>query len=406
MLIQMFGRDWMRTKYQIHRAKLLHQHALTILHQSQTKIDEDRRQRKEYQEYQQDREEYNVLVTNLGYALVESFMKQHRHWIGTNFTTEEFIPHFRTVPIPDTYQLYIPRLLALCNKYPTGLHYTPRSDNTPQYVRKCPLGECRGFLTEDWVCSGCYRYVCRRCHDEIKPSNDNHHCDPLRVATIDIISRESKSCPSCGMLISKNGGCDQMFCISCHTGFDWKTQRIIEGPVDNEYYYNWVVEGGRHTNEVCDHITVPFAWRERLQELTSEKEYEVVIKWMKVMDSPGAGNIGARIRHPPEIDFITLGERYLLGEYDEKTWKQRLQQAEKEVEKQRCFRELDFTFLQVTHDLVQVMMTNMLFISDLLTQLNDFTYYCIDEANILRKKYESREKLLFETVLNLYFPPP
>ena len=48
----------------------------------------------------------------------------------------------------------------------------------------------------------------------------------------------------CGTLIHKLEGCNQMFCTmkDCHTPFNWKTGLIINGPIHNPHYFDFMAQ--------------------------------------------------------------------------------------------------------------------------------------------------------------------
>ena len=101
------------------------------------------------------------------------------------------------------------------------------------FTRQCPNETCKGFLNVDWYCGLCDQYFCKDCNE---PVTDDHECDPGVVETMKLLNRDSKSCPKCGMVIQKLNGCSQMWCISCHTAFDWRTGEISSGRVHNPHY--------------------------------------------------------------------------------------------------------------------------------------------------------------------------
>ena len=63
-------------------------------------------------------------------------------------------------------------------------------------------------------------------------------CDEDKKETVKLLRQDTKPCPKCGQLIYKiQGGCDQMYCVKCHTAFSWKTGRRVNGVIHNPHYY-------------------------------------------------------------------------------------------------------------------------------------------------------------------------
>jgi hypothetical protein len=115
------------------------------------------------------------------------------------------------------------------------------------FVKPCPAPSCKGFLSTAWKCGLCETWTCPDCHDwrgESKEKGD-HTCDSGKVATARLLAREARACPKCGVSICKIEGCDQMFCTSCNTGFNWRTGKVAEGPVHNPHYFEWLRRTGR-----------------------------------------------------------------------------------------------------------------------------------------------------------------
>lgn len=122
-------------------------------------------------------------------------------------------------------------------------------DNTVEkkkFVRKCTVTGCNGFLSTAWKCEMCENWSCSKCF-EVKGLDNNaeHVCTPDNLATAELIRRDTKPCPKCGEMISKIDGCDQMWCITCHTPFSWTTGREVTGGViHNPHYYQWLRNNG------------------------------------------------------------------------------------------------------------------------------------------------------------------
>ena len=134
-----------------------------------------------------------------------------------------------------------------------------RQDKTPaaaksQFVRKCADPECHGFLSSRWKCGLCDKWTCSDCHElKVKDheENDDHKCDPNNVATAQLLSKDTKGCPKCQTPITHGGGCDQMWCVQCHVAFSWKTGQI-ETKIHNPHYYDWRRKNGGLAREPGD----------------------------------------------------------------------------------------------------------------------------------------------------------
>jgi len=113
-----------------------------------------------------------------------------------------------------------------------------------EFIRACPDGECRGFLSTQWKCGICEKWTCPDCHEVKGLTRDiQHECDPDTLATAQLLSSDTKPCPNCRTGIFKIEGCPQMWCTSCNTGFNWNTGRI-ETNIHNPHYFEWLRRNG------------------------------------------------------------------------------------------------------------------------------------------------------------------
>jgi len=113
--------------------------------------------------------------------------------------------------------------------------------------QKCPSGDCRGFLLDDFTCGVCEVTFCDKCHEP----NDEHECDPNTVKTIKLLKKDTRPCPSCSTPIHKIEGCAQMWCTQCHTAFDWKTGTLVTGRIHNPHYFEFKSRGREHGDIPC-----------------------------------------------------------------------------------------------------------------------------------------------------------
>lgn len=111
------------------------------------------------------------------------------------------------------------------------------------FVKKCPIEDCPGYLSSQWKCGTCNIWACPECHVAKGENRDSEHtCHPDTLATARLLAQDTKACPKCHIDIYKIDGCNQMWCVKCHTAFDWRTLRIEEGNVHNPHYFQYLRE--------------------------------------------------------------------------------------------------------------------------------------------------------------------
>jgi hypothetical protein len=54
------------------------------------------------------------------------------------------------------------------------------------------------------------------------------------------LKKDSKPCPKCASITFKIEGCSQMYCVECHTPWDWNSGRIVNGPIHNPHYFEFL----------------------------------------------------------------------------------------------------------------------------------------------------------------------
>lgn len=128
-----------------------------------------------------------------------------------------------------------------------------------QFTQKCRNGDCTGFLSTQWKCGLCGTETCAHCHEIKKINNaaadddadadtddenrmatvEEHVCNPDTVASVQLMKRDTRSCPSCHVNIFRIEGCRQMWCTNCNTAFDWNTGLEEKGVIHNPHYFEW-----------------------------------------------------------------------------------------------------------------------------------------------------------------------
>lgn len=175
-----------------------------------------------YEEYNQHRREEN---------------RRHRkkmEEIESNYTAKvsELSNQKKNEPLIKTYN----EIVAERQAHWEILHGQKKNSKT-EYTRPCMVEGCKGLLKKNWVCNLCDTLTCKNCFDSVASDKiDNHVCDPKKVATAELLKKDTKNCPKCGTGIHRIEGCPQMFCTSCYTAFDWRTLKIITKNFHNPHY--------------------------------------------------------------------------------------------------------------------------------------------------------------------------
>ena len=210
-----------------------------------------------------------------------------------------------------------------------------------QFTQKCPVDDCRGFLSSQWKCGTCQTYICNECLvPKGKERDAAHTCNEDTKATAALIRKETKPCPKCGMGICKVDGCDQMWCVSCQTPFSWTTGRLVFGVVHNPHYYQWLREqnGGEAPRVAGDvpcgglvnFYTIERGFTNKIYASARKKEVEAIHRLTaELLDQ----HLRQFARFDEVPDNGDLGIDYTLKLINEEEWKKKLWQRETKREK-------------------------------------------------------------------------
>ena len=199
-------------------------------------------------------------------------------------------------------------------------------DNEPRrFVRQCPIEECKGFLNEEWYCGLCERHYCKSCNELL---DENHVCDKDVVETMKLLNKDSKSCPKCGTVIHKTSGCAQMWCINCHTAFNWRTGKIENGRIHNPHF----IEFRRKTMMSREHGDIPCGGAPTFRELREIGATNQILQYAMVIQQVEHEHMFLDTR---PIDNTQLRVTYMLNDIGKEDFKNFLQRQEKYKDKVR-----------------------------------------------------------------------
>ena len=118
-----------------------------------------------------------------------------------------------------------------------------------KFIMPCPSNSCKGYLSSQYKCNLCELYTCPDCFDILGYNKTDHHtCKEENLTSAQLIKKETKGCPKCGVRIFKISGCDQMWCTECKVAFSWNTGKVVlNGSIHNPHYYQYMQNNNTNT---------------------------------------------------------------------------------------------------------------------------------------------------------------
>ena len=230
------------------------------------------------------------------------------------------------------------------------------STDRKKFIRKCPMDNCRGFLSQQWKCGICDTKICNKCNEE---KVNDHVCNEENVASMELLNRDTKPCPECGTMIFRISGCSQMFCIECHCAWNWNTGLVERGIIHNPHYYDFIRRGGNtarnHGDIPCGGLPELYVFRGEINVLLNNK----VITNNQSELLYNIHNCITHIQHYEIRDVPVINEQttrdlriqYMLQKISEETFKGSLQELEKNSVKRRDFNNIYQMFIDVASDI-------------------------------------------------------
>jgi hypothetical protein len=228
-----------------------------------------------------------------------------------------------------------------------------------QFHMKCSANDCRGFISQTYICGTCNKKTCSEC---IEILEEGHSCKPESVESAKAIKKETRACPKCATRIFKIDGCDQMWCTieGCNTAFSWNTGKVVSGRVHNPHYYEWLRQnnGGnpiqREVGDVqCGGIPDPTAFvrRTRYTQLTDDKRVLLLSVFRFMFEIEARMDQYPMTMHPNTNKDINV--QYLMNEIDEATWKKQLEMNEMAFIRKKEIGQILQTFMTAGTDILR-----------------------------------------------------
>ena len=251
-------------------------------------------------------------------------------------------------------------------------------DNSRKFIRQCPLENCKGFLNEQWYCGLCDTQFCKKCSEK---QHENHVCDPGVVETMTLLNKDSKPCPKCGIVIQKINGCSQMWCVECHTAFNWRTGEIINGRIHNPHF----IEFKKKKLLSREHGDIPCGGTPTYRELREAGAPITILNYAITIHDLERSILFVQTEIPDNLNSRVL---YMLNYIDEKMFKTFLQRQEKFIEKNRDVLNIYELLIHTGGDLLRQYVLNIDDFEEIIQTMKMLFRYGNDIFESLRKRYK------------------
>ena len=314
----MFGKNFMLTEWKVHRENVLYEREVSMLPETQPYVTQEVKRRENVQLLVSMWSERTALKRKL--AEIERTINEVRD---------------NMVPPVD-------------------------AEDRATFVHKCGSDSCDGFLSTAWKCRKCSGWTCSDCGVFKGQDANVHVCKEEDKASMDAIKKDSRRCVGCGIYVHKISGCNQMYCTVCHTAWDYRTGRKVNGTIHNPHY----IEMRRNLNIMNRDVNdIPCGGA------PSVVEIRFVFRNNDEMFSQLSGLLRLvlhieheeLVRYPDRVDANDnrdLRVKLCLGEMDREEMKRKVQQREKKGLKDRDINMILQMFITTCSDLLRQAIQN------------------------------------------------
>jgi hypothetical protein len=348
-LINNFEKSFMNKIYKEYRENLLFEKELSLLPMTQPHVEKIMAKNKLKNEVK------DITIKMYGQAIYEDINKY-------KYKIEDIIFMFYDqIDLFQNYYIHMQERLVIINDSLNKLKNNDGKETEKnKFIRQCPNNECRGFLSSSLKCNLCEMWACSECHEMKGNSrNSEHICNKEILESIKMMEKDTKACPKCAALIFKTDGCDQIFCVECHTAFSWKTLKIDTGDIHNPHYFELLAKNnGSIERNPRDIICGRDIDNNFLMDLFREMKYQVVYTLQDQINKICMNIIHIKSIEIPKFtrnniqDNMDIRIEYMMNEITKKKFKSILQRREKKNQKDTEILNVLTTFVNCTTEIM------------------------------------------------------
>lgn len=373
-----FPKAWMKREYRKHREKVLVDGEIARLPESQALVENYKIAAALQDQLHAEKEERKMLLERIG------------HLDRSKWNISARIQRIRDSRYQSDGRRY------------NALGQPESSSSSRQFIRPCPANDCRGFLSTAMKCGVCDLFACAKCFGVVGSNRDSAHtCDPNNVESATLIKKECRGCPSCGTMIYKIDGCDQMWCVLCRNAFSWRTGQPVRigETIHNPHYYAYL-RSQSATGEIprnpgdepggnCGggEVRYPTIYQVENAIPVSErrtKERDILMSVHRAARHVELWECRRLAREGAAPDNYDLRLQYLLGDLDMENWKRMLLLREKRRVKEIALRHVYELYIGVTGDAFRALVDRVKDVRqtvDDLRTISAFSQDCLDKVS-------------------------
>lgn len=318
VLNEKFGKSFMSTEWKVHRENVLYEREISMLPETQPYVAQELKRRENAE-------------------LLDSMSKERDNLKRKINAIDRTINEVRVNMTP-----------------PLDAH------SRAEFVHQCGSDTCDGFLSTAWKCRKCNGWTCSECGVFKGQNPEAHVCKEEDKASMDTIKKDSRRCVGCGIYVHKISGCNQMYCTVCHTAWDFRTGKKVNGTIHNPHY----IEMRRNLNILGRDINdVPCGGAPSIGDLRvafrqHDQLYLQLAGLLRVVVHIHHEELG---RYPDRVDANNnrdLRVKFTLGEINRDQMKRKIQQREKKNLKNRDINMILQMFVTTSSDLLRQAVVN------------------------------------------------
>ena len=285
-----------------------------------------------------------------------------------------------------TKQIYLlqEKRKKLIATYSDGLNL---QENEIKFSGHCPSSDCKGSLSQDMICVLCETKACKKC----KQTEHTGDCDKNIIETIKMLQKDTKPCPKCTSLIYKTDGCDQMFCVMCHTAFSWNTGKIETGRLHNPHYYEWLRKNNRNAREVGDVLCGGPVYVEDIFDLIREEKYLKYVSNAHMISSHIRGVILPSLNTVYNQDtYSDVRKKYLENKIVKSQYLDMIKRRDKKREKNESLRDIYSMLADTVDEIFRKFVNGAVSTSEMLIELKNLREYFNESTLKVKKRFKSQ----------------